>query len=140
MGEDQDQYARAGVKNALMKGTWIVLCNCHLGLKYMNELSDFLNNNEDIDNAPKDFRIWITTEQQNKFPLALLQNSIKVTNEPPRGIKASLHKIFTTKISQDDLEKIEHPNWKILIFYMAFLHSIVIERIKFGALGWCIPY
>ena len=51
-----------------------------------------------------------------------------------------MHKIFNNYISQDDLDKFEHPNWKTLIFYMSFLHSIVIERRKFGPLGWCVPY
>jgi len=70
----------------------------------------------------------------------LLQNSIKVTNEPPKGIKASMHKTFTTVINQDYLEKVEHQSWKTLIYVMSFLHSIVLERRKFGPLGWCIPY
>jgi len=38
------------------------------------------------------------------------------------------------------LEKVEHSNWKTLIYVMSFLHSVVLERRKFGPLGWCIPY
>ena len=63
-----------------------------------------------------------------------------MTNEPPRGIKAGLYKTFTTVINQDYLEKVEHWNWKTLIYVMSFLHSVILERRKFGPLGWCIPY
>lgn len=43
-------------------------------------------------------------------------------------------------INQEFLEKVDNPNWKNLIFTICYLHSIVIERRKFGSLGWCVPY
>ena len=48
----------------------------------------------------EDFRLWITCEPHNRFPLGLLQKVIKVTNEPPKGLKAGLFKTFTTLITQ----------------------------------------
>jgi len=73
----------------------------------------------------EDFRLWITCEPHPKFPLSLLQRAIKVTNEPPKGLKAGLYKTFNTMITQDFLDKIDHPSWKCLIFTICFLHSIV---------------
>lgn len=43
-------------------------------------------------------------------------------------------------INQDFLDKIDHPAWRSLIFTLCFMHSIVIERKKFGPIGWCVPY
>jgi len=67
--------------------------------------------------------------------------AIKVTTEPPKGLKAGLYRTFTTTINQDFIEKVE-PNekWRPLMFTTCFLHSIVQERRKFGPLGFCIPY
>ncbi len=35
----------------------------------------------------RDFRLWLTTEADEKFPAILLQESIKLTFEAPPGIK-----------------------------------------------------
>ena len=51
-----------------------------------------------------------------------------------------MYKTFSTVINQDTLERSEHSNWKTLIYVMTFLHSIVLERRKFGPLGWCNGY
>lgn len=106
----------------------------------MSELVELLTNEDAIAEFHEDGRIWLTVEQSNDFPLFLLQNSIKITNEPPKGIKAGLYKTFTSLITQEFLERVEHENWKTMIYVMAFLHSVVLERRKFGPLGWCIPY
>jgi dynein heavy chain len=148
MGEGQEKYAREKIQNGLQNGTWTILQNCHLGLGFMERLDYFYSGNYDefgppgatFEDAHPDFRLFITCEPHNKFPLGLLQKSIKVTNEPPKGIKAGLFKTYTTIINQDFLEKIEHHNWRNLTFTVCFLHSIVKERRKFGPLGWCVPY
>jgi len=69
-----------------------------------------------------------------------LQKAVKVTNEPPKGVRAGLLRTFSTIVNPEFLEKIDHPNWRTLTYGVCFLHSIVIERKKFGALGWCVPY
>jgi len=66
--------------------------------------------------------------------------SIKVTLEPPAGLKAGLHRTYTTMVTQDVLEKIDHEKWRTLVYMLSFLHSIVQERRKFGPIGWCVPY
>lgn len=33
----------------------------------------------------EDFRVWITSEVNEDFPISLLQMCIKFTNEPPSG-------------------------------------------------------
>jgi dynein heavy chain len=76
-------------------------------------------------NIHDEFRLWITSEPNKAFPLMLLQTSLKVTNEAPKGLKAGLFKTFNTFINQDFLDKIEHPSWRALTFTTCFMHSVV---------------
>ena len=66
--------------------------------------------------------------------------STKVTNEPPKGLKAGLQRSYTVIVDQDRLERIDTPIWRSLLFTLCFTHSVVQERRKFGPLGWCVPY
>ena len=136
MGQGQEIHARRLVSAAITSGNWVLLQNCHLSLDFCNEILDTLSVTEE---AHENFRVWITTEPNSKFPISLLQMSIKFTAEPPQGIRAGLKRTFQG-LSADFLEISNAAQWKPLLYATIFLHTILQERRKYGPLGWNIPY
>ena len=59
--------------------------------------------------------------------------SLKFTNEPPQGIRASLKRTYAD-ITQDTLDYSNHPSWPMLLYAVAFLHTVV----QVNILAFCI--
>ncbi|XP_022821404.1 dynein heavy chain 8, axonemal-like [Spodoptera litura] len=140
MGQGQEIHARKLIDRGLKEGLWVLLQNCHLGLDYMTEIMEqFGELEKSPEKVHETFRLWITTEVHPRFPITLLQMSIKYTCEPPSGIKAGLMRTYDA-MSQDFLDYSDSPFYLPLIYTISFLHTVVQERRKFGPLGWNIPY
>ncbi|KAG6453385.1 hypothetical protein O3G_MSEX008144 [Manduca sexta] len=136
MGQGQEIVARKMISDSMNEGGWVLLQNIHLSLPFCIEAMDALIETEHIQES---FRLWLTTEVHTDFPIGLLQMAIKFTNEPPQGIRASMKRTYQN-ITQDTLDYSSLSQWPPLLYAVAFLHTIVQERRKFGPLGWNIPY
>jgi dynein heavy chain, axonemal len=74
------------------------------------------------------------------FPVPVLQSSIKVTNEPPKGLKANLLRSYNDISEKTYVSCTKTEEFKQLLFSLAFFHAVILERRKYGAIGWNIPY
>ena len=83
----------------------------------------------------KDFRLWLTSMPSPDFPAAILQSGVKMTLEPPKGLKANLLRQYA-RLSDQQLAGCSKPlEWRRLLFGMCLFHAVIQDRRKFGALG-----
>lgn len=75
MGQGQEKLALQYLETAIARGQWLMLQNCHLLVKWLRELEKEL---EKLTKPHPDFRLWLTTEPTDSFPIGILQRSLKV--------------------------------------------------------------
>jgi dynein heavy chain len=139
LGQGQGPKAEALMENGKQAGHWVCLQNCHLSISWLPTLQEILETMAQEEINPE-YRLWLTSMPSNKFPVSILQNGVKITNEPPKGLKANLTGTFSTMTDEYYEESTNPRAWKKLLFATAFYNAISLERKKFGAIGWNIQY
>jgi len=140
LGQGQSEKAQNLIDASCENGNWVLLQNCHLSQEFMPKLEKKVIEFPDKENMHPDFRLFLTSMPADFFSKTVLQNSVKLTTEPPRGLKANLKRNFA-EMTDSFLEDCKKPaEFKKLVFGVAFFHAIIQERRKFGPLGWNIKY
>ena len=85
MGDEAKKLIETGA----IRGHWVMLHNCHLLERWLKDVLE--GTIEQVTQKPdKNFRLWLTTDPTDSFPLGILQKSIKVVNEPPDGLQSNM--------------------------------------------------
>ncbi len=139
LGQGQGPKADAAISDSVKNGAWVVLQNCHLAESYMPILEATCENFDPTGIHPE-FRLWLTGMPSPFFPVSILQNGVKMTVEPPKGLKQNLTRAYLTFEATWMEDSVNPHAFKKMLFGLSFFHAIILERRKFGPLGWNIPY
>ena len=151
LGQGQGPKATALIERSSTDGDWVLLQNCHLAKSWMPGLEKIVTQLGDKAHSNhEEFRLFLTSMPVSYFPTPVLQNGIKMTNEPPKGLRNNMLRSFDQVVPGDNLEEVPDSinfetcskprEWKRLVFSLTFFHAFVQERRKFGPLGWNIQY
>ncbi|KAI9363382.1 dynein heavy chain and region D6 of dynein motor-domain-containing protein [Zopfochytrium polystomum] len=151
LGQGQGPIAEELLRRSTVAGDWLFLQNCHLAASWMAKLEAVVKDLSSPDlgggassllpDIHSNFRLFLSSMPSPVFPIAVLQEGVKVTNEPPKGLRANLARSFS-EISRDlfDLHPPQGIRFKKLLFGVCFFNALIHERKKFGPLGWNIMY
>uniref|UniRef100_H3A7W8 Dynein axonemal heavy chain 2 n=1 Tax=Latimeria chalumnae TaxID=7897 RepID=H3A7W8_LATCH len=140
LGQGQAPIATRMIKEGVKQaGNWVFLANCHLSLSWMPQL-DKLVEQLQVEEPHPDFRIWLSSSPHPEFPISILQAGIKMTTEPPKGLKANMKRLYQLITDQQFNRCTKPSRYKKLLFALCFFHAVLLERKKFLQLGWNIIY
>ena len=140
LGQGQGPKAQECLERAKNSGNWVVLQNCHLAKSWMPALEKIVEAFREEKNINPSFRLFLTSMPADYFPVSVLQNGLKQTTEPPRGIRSNLKRSYG-ELTEEQISDCTKPEqWRKLLFGLCFFHAVVQERRKFGPLGFNIRY
>uniref|UniRef100_A0A6E8VFP2 AAA+ ATPase domain-containing protein n=1 Tax=Anopheles coluzzii TaxID=1518534 RepID=A0A6E8VFP2_ANOCL len=141
LGQGQGPAAEALIEAGTRSGHWVFLQNCHLATSWMEAMEKIVNRIAmGLQTVDTNFRLFLSSMPVRTFPISVLQNSVKVTNEPPKGLRSNLVRSLT-ELDRSWFEfHVLGAQWRALVFGLCMFHGVILERRKFGPLGWNITY
>jgi dynein heavy chain len=137
MGQGQDVIAMRNLELAHRQGHWVVLNNVHLMPRWLNDLEKKLDEFNLEGSNPK-FRLFLSSDAAPNIPIGLLNRCIKITNEPPAGLKANIKRAFAS-LNKETFEECD-SKMKSILFGLCHFHAVMLERKQYGPMGFNMMY
>jgi dynein heavy chain len=139
LGQGQDVVAAERLEVGHRQGHWIVLNNVHLMPRWLSVLEKKLEEySQPAAGTHEGFRVLLSSDPAKSIPVSILDRAIKITSDPPSGLKANLKQAFAC-FSAETYEELE-PRTKGILFGLCHFHAVMVERKKFGAKGYNMMY
>ncbi|KAJ2451292.1 dynein heavy chain [Coemansia sp. RSA 2336] len=127
-----DQAIAAAAKS----GSWVLLKNVHLAPAWLGQLEKRLQTLKAHDR----FRLFLTLEINPAVPASLLRRARTLIFEPAPGVRANLLESLASIPSVSSTSGGAPAERARLHFMLAWLHSVVVERLRYAPLGWTTKY
>ncbi|KAF5224191.1 hypothetical protein ECC02_002777 [Trypanosoma cruzi] len=131
LGGGQTEDAMLHLHRCAAQGDWLFLKNLHLVLDWASVLEKELCA---MPIPSAEFRLIITTEPHDSFPVVLLRMSAKVTIEAPPGMKQNLLQSYTTW--DEAFLQGKTKTTSQVLFGLAWFHALLQERRGYIPQGW----
>jgi dynein heavy chain 1 len=113
----------------------VLLKNVHLAPSWLSQLEKRLQNL----GAHRSFRLFLTLETIPSIPVNILRQSRVLMNEPPPGVRANLLDSLRS-LSPERLVAPGPVERYRLYFNLAWLHAILVERLRYAPVGFSKIY
>ena len=113
------------------------LNNVHLMPRWLTRLEKKMEEYA-LQGTHPNFRIMFSSDPSRSIPVSILDRCIKITSDPPSGLKANLKQAFAC-FSRETYEELESRT-KGILFGLCQFHAVMVERKKFGAKGYNMMY
>ena len=137
MGQGQDIIAMRNLEMAHRQGHWVILNNVHLMPRWLVELEKRLDEFA-LEGSHKKFRLFLSSDASDAIPIGILNRCIKITNEPPAGLKANIKRAFAS-LSKETFEDYD-SKMKSILFGLCHFHAVMLERKQYGPMGFNMMY
>ena len=125
LGQGQDRIAMERLELGHLQGHWVVLNNIHLMPRWLGTLEKRLDEFA-LAGSHENFRVFFSSDPSSGIPVGILERSIKLTNEPPAGVKANLKRAFS-EFSAEDIAEMDGKS-KSILFALCHFHALMLER------------
>ena len=139
LGQGLEQQVERSLQLMIHRGGWLVLEHIERLAPWLPTLAEQLTNLLAV--AHRSFRLFMTTSAGEiaAVPKRLLELVYKQTSDPPTAFKSAL--LFTYKEvnalpQARDVAESHAPEFRMVVLALCVLHSIVMQRKRFGSLGW----